>query len=141
MSFRYLPETPLIEDLNLDVQPGETVAIVGPTGAGKTTLVNLLMRFYEIDAGRISVDGIDIRDLTRDDLRRTFGMVLQDAWLFGGTIRENIAYGAEDATEEQIVAAAAGGPRRPLRADAGRRLRHRRRRRRDERVGRARSSS
>ena len=107
VSFRYLPETPLIEDLDLDVPPGETVAIVGPTGAGKTTLVNLLMRFYEIDSGRISVDGIDVRDLTRDDLRRTFGMVLQDAWLFGGTIRENIAYGAEDATEEQIEAAAA----------------------------------
>ena len=112
VSFRYLPETPLIEDLNLDVRPGETVAIVGPTGAGKTTLVNLLMRFYEIDAGRISIDGIDIRELTRDDLRRTFGMVLQDAWLFGGTIRENIAYGADGSdgatavTEEQIVAAA-----------------------------------
>ncbi len=106
VSFRYLPDVPLIDDLNLDVQPGETVAIVGPTGAGKTTLVNLLMRFYEIDRGRISVDGIDIRDLTRDDLRRTFGMVLQDAWLFGGTIRENIAYGADGATEEQIVAAA-----------------------------------
>ena len=107
VSFRYVPETPLIEDLDLDVPPGETVAIVGPTGAGKTTLVNLLMRFYEIDSGRILVDGIDVRDLTRDDLRRTFGMVLQDAWLFGGTIRENIAYGAEDATEEQIEAAAA----------------------------------
>ncbi len=106
VAFRYLPDVPLIEDLNLDVQPGETVAIVGPTGAGKTTLVNLLMRFYEIDQGRIAVDGIDIRDLTRDDLRRTFGMVLQDAWLFGGTIRENIAYGDENATEEQIVAAA-----------------------------------
>jgi ATP-binding cassette subfamily B protein len=106
VSFRYLPDVPLIEDLDLDVQPGETVAIVGPTGAGKTTLVNLLMRFYEIDKGRISVDGIDIRELTRDDLRRTFGMVLQDAWLFGGTIRENIAYGDEDASEEQIVAAA-----------------------------------
>ncbi|MGZ6345402.1 MAG: ABC transporter ATP-binding protein, partial [Candidatus Limnocylindrales bacterium] len=106
VSFRYEPETPLIDDLNLDVLPGETVAIVGPTGAGKTTLVNLLMRFYEIDGGRISVDGIDIRELTRDDLRHTFGMVLQDTWLFGGTIRENIAYGAEDATEEQVVAAA-----------------------------------
>ncbi len=106
VAFRYLPDVPLIEDLNLDVQPGETVAIVGPTGAGKTTLVNLLMRFYEIDEGRITLDGIDIRDLTRDDLRRTFGMVLQDAWLFGGTIRENIAYGDENATEEQIVAAA-----------------------------------
>ena len=86
--------------------PGQTVAIVGPTGAGKTTLVNLLLRFYEIDAGTISVDGIDIRDVTRDNLRRTFGMVLQDAWLFGGTIRENIAYGREDATEEEILAAA-----------------------------------
>jgi ATP-binding cassette subfamily B protein len=82
------------------------VAIVGPTGAGKTTLVNLLMRFYELDSGRITVDGIDTRDLTRDDLRQTFGMVLQDTWLFHGTIRENIGYGREDATEEEIVAAA-----------------------------------
>ncbi len=106
VSFRYEPETPLIDALDLEVEPGATIAIVGPTGAGKTTLVNLLMRFYEIDGGRISVDGVDIRELRRDDLRRTFGMVLQDTWLFGGTIRENIAYGAEDATEERIVAAA-----------------------------------
>jgi ATP-binding cassette, subfamily B, multidrug efflux pump len=106
VSFRYVPETPLIEDFDLHVRPGETVAIVGPTGAGKTTVVNLLMRFYEIDRGRITVDGIETREMTRDNLRRTFGMVLQDAWLFGGTIRENIAYGAEGATEEQILAAA-----------------------------------
>ena len=88
------------------VEAGRTVAIVGPTGAGKTTLVNLLMRFYELDGGRITVDGVDTRDLTRDDLRRSFGMVLQDTWLFHGTIRENIAYGRLDATEEEIVAAA-----------------------------------
>ena len=106
VSFRYEPETPLIDNLNLEVQPGETVAIVGPTGAGKTTLVNLLMRFYEIDGGHITVDGIDTLDMTRNNLRRTFGMVLQDAWLFGGTIRENIAYGRENATEEEIQAAA-----------------------------------
>jgi ATP-binding cassette subfamily B protein len=106
VGFRYEPETPLIEDFNLDVKPGQTVAIVGPTGAGKTTIVNLLMRFYEIDHGRIALDGIDIRDLTRDDLRRTFGMVLQDAWLFGGTIRENIEYGLDGATEETMLAAA-----------------------------------
>jgi ATP-binding cassette subfamily B protein len=106
VSFRYQPETPLIEDLNLVARAGDTVAIVGPTGAGKTTLVNLLMRFYEIDKGRITVDGIDIRDLTRDNLRRTFGMVLQDTWLFNGTIRENIGYGREGATEAEIVAAA-----------------------------------
>jgi ATP-binding cassette subfamily B protein len=106
VSFRYLADTPLIEDLNLDVRPGETVAIVGPTGAGKTTLVNLLLRFYEIDSGGIFIDGVDTRDMTRDDLRRLFGMVLQDAWLFGGTIRDNIGYGRENATDEQILAAA-----------------------------------
>jgi ATP-binding cassette subfamily B protein len=97
---------PLIEDLSLSVQPGQTVAIVGPTGAGKTTLVNLLMRFYEIDSGQILVDGHDTQLMDRDDLRRLFGMVLQDAWLFSGTIHENIAYGKEGATEEQIRIAA-----------------------------------
>ncbi len=106
VSFRYIPETPLLEDLDLVAEPGHRIAIVGPTGAGKTTLVNLLMRFYEIDGGRITVDGIDIRDLTRDELRSTFGMVLQDSWLFHGTIRENIAYGREGATEEQVREAA-----------------------------------
>jgi len=106
VSFRYDPETPLIDDLDLDVAPGQTVAIVGPTGAGKTTLVNLLMRFYEIGEGRISLDGIDIRDMTRDNLRTTFGMVLQDAWLFSGTIRDNIEYGFEGATEDRLHAAA-----------------------------------
>jgi len=106
VSFRYLPETPLIEDLNLDVPAGETVAIVGPTGAGKTTLVNLLLRFYEIDRGRISIDGVDTRQMTRSGLRRLFGMVLQDPWLFRGTIRENIAYGREGATDAEVEAAA-----------------------------------
>ncbi len=106
VSFRYEPDKPLIDDLDLDVAAGQTIAIVGPTGAGKTTLVNLLMRFYEIDAGRILVDGVDTRELTRDDLRRTFGMVLQDTWLFHGTIRENIAYGREAATEDELIAAA-----------------------------------
>jgi ATP-binding cassette subfamily B protein len=106
VSFRYEAETPLIEDLDLDVEPGQTVAIVGPTGAGKTTLVNLLMRFYEIGKGSITLDGVDTRDMTRDDLRTTFGMVLQDAWLFGGTIRDNIEYGMEGATEERMLAAA-----------------------------------
>jgi ATP-binding cassette, subfamily B, multidrug efflux pump len=106
VSFRYKADTPLIQDLDLDVQSGQTVAIVGPTGAGKTTLVNLLLRFYEIDHGKILVDGVDTCQMTRDDLRRLFGMVLQDAWLFGGTIRENIAYGKENATEEQISSAA-----------------------------------
>ena len=106
VSFRYVPDAPLISGLTLDVAPGETVAIVGPTGAGKTTLVNLLLRFYDIDAGRILVDGVETRDISRSDLRRLFGMVLQDTWLFSGTIRENIAYGREGATEDDIRAAA-----------------------------------
>jgi ATP-binding cassette subfamily B multidrug efflux pump len=106
VSFRYNTDTPLIEDLDLVVEPGQTVAIVGPTGAGKTTLVNLLLRFYEIDSGRIAVDGVDTRDMSRDGLRRLFGMVLQDAWLFSGTIRDNIAYGREGAGEAEVIAAA-----------------------------------
>ncbi|MEW6059974.1 MAG: ABC transporter ATP-binding protein [Actinomycetota bacterium] len=106
VSFRYLEDSPLIEDLALEVPPGESVAIVGPTGAGKTTLVNLLLRFYEIDGGQISIDGVSTRRMTRSGLRRLFGMVLQDPWLFHGTIRENIAYGREGATEEEIEAAA-----------------------------------
>jgi len=106
VSFRYEPDQPLIEDLSLVAEPGHTVAIVGPTGAGKTTLVNLIMRFYELDAGRITLDGVDITTLRRADLRAHVGMVLQDAWLFGGTIRDNIGYGNPDATEEQIHAAA-----------------------------------
>ncbi len=106
VSFRYLPDKPLIEDMNLHVEPGQTVAIVGPTGAGKTTLVNLLMRFYDIDKGVILMDCTDIRQMPRERLRRPIGMVLQDTWLFHGTIRENIAYGREDATEEQIREAA-----------------------------------
>jgi ATP-binding cassette subfamily B multidrug efflux pump len=105
-SFRYEPGTPLIDDLSLVAQPGQTIAIVGPTGAGKTTLVNLMMRFYELDGGRITLDGVDISKMTRNDLRSRMGMVLQDTWLFGGTIRDNIAYGRTDATEEEIHAAA-----------------------------------
>jgi ATP-binding cassette subfamily B protein len=106
VSFRYDPEKPLIEDLSLVAKPGHTVAIVGPTGAGKTTLVNLIMRFYELDAGRITLDGVDITAMCRDDLRGEIGMVLQDTWLFGGTIRDNIAYGKPGASEEEILAAA-----------------------------------
>ncbi|HKH87951.1 MAG TPA: ABC transporter ATP-binding protein [Acidimicrobiales bacterium] len=106
VTFRYEPEEPLIADFSLAVRAGETVAIVGPTGAGKTTIVNLLMRFYEIDAGRILLDSVNARELTRDDVRRTFGMVLQDTWLFTGTIRENIAYGREGATTDEVIAAA-----------------------------------
>ena len=106
ISFRYEPEVALIDDLSLAVPAGATVAIVGPTGAGKTTLVNLLMRYYEIGGGRITIDGVDTREMTRDDLRRSFGMVLQDTWLFHGTIRENIAYGRLDATAAELHAAA-----------------------------------
>ncbi len=106
VAFQYVPDAPLIQDMNLVVLPGESCAIVGPTGAGKTTLVNLLMRFYDVDAGRISLDGVDIMAMSRDDLRASFGMVLQDTWLFGGTIRENIAYGAADASDEDVLAAA-----------------------------------
>ena len=106
VSFRYLADQPLIEDLSLVAEPGYTIAIVGPTGAGKTTLVNLIMRFYELDSGRITLDGVDITTMRRDDLRSQIGMVLQDTWLFGGTIRDNIAYGNLHATEEQIHAAA-----------------------------------
>ena len=106
VGFRYQPDRPLIQDFTLEVQPGETVAIVGPTGAGKTTVVNLLMRFYEIDSGHIYLDGVDSARLSRDSVRRRFGMVLQDTWLFAGTILENIAYGREGASREEVIAAA-----------------------------------
>lgn len=106
VDFQYKEDVPLIRDMNLDVKPGSTIAIVGPTGAGKTTLVNLLMRFYEINAGSISIDGVDIRDLRRGELRKLFGMVLQDTWLFHGTIKENIAYAKQGASMEEIVRAA-----------------------------------
>ena len=106
VSFRYLPDRPLIEGLDLDVKPGQRIAIVGPTGCGKTTLINLLMRFYDVNGGSIKVSGTDIRDVTRASLRGSYGMVLQETWLRAGTVRENIAYGKPDATEEEIVAAA-----------------------------------
>jgi len=106
LDFSYLADKPLIENLNLEVEPGQTVAIVGPTGAGKTTLVNLVMRFYELNAGRITLDGVDISSIPRADLRSNLGMVLQDTWLFHGTIRDNIAYGRPDASDEDIHAAA-----------------------------------
>ena len=103
--FRYDEDRPLIEDLSLSVEPGHTIAIVGPTGAGKTTLVNLIMRFYELDSGQITLDGIDISEMHRADLRSEIGMVLQDTWLFRGTIRENIMYGRPEATEEEMLEA------------------------------------
>ena len=106
VSFRYDPAVPLIDGLSLAAEPGQTIAIVGPTGAGKTTLVNLMMRFYELDGGRITLDGVDIAAMTRDDLRSRMGMVLQDTWLFGGTIRDNIAYGRPDASDDEILDAA-----------------------------------
>ena len=106
VSFRYLPDRPLIEGLSLDVQPGQRIAIVGPTGCGKTTLINLLMRFYDVNSGSIKVSGTDIRDVTRASLRSSYGMVLQDTWLRAGTVRENIAYGKPDATMDEVIAAA-----------------------------------
>jgi ATP-binding cassette subfamily B multidrug efflux pump len=106
VDFSYTPDAPLIEDMNIDVHQGQTIAIVGPTGAGKTTLVNLLMRFYDVNSGKITVDGLDIRDMKRGDLRSIFGMVLQDTWLFNGTIKDNIAYGRTGASMDEIVAAA-----------------------------------
>jgi ATP-binding cassette subfamily B multidrug efflux pump len=106
VDFSYTPDKPLIEGLNLSVEPGQTIAIVGPTGAGKTTLVNLIMRFYDLDSGTISLDGRDIASYPRAELRSKVGMVLQDTWLFGGTIRENLAYGRPTATEDEIMDAA-----------------------------------
>ena len=106
VSFSYNPSVRLIEHLNLSAKTGQRIAIVGPTGCGKTTIINLLMRFYDVDAGSISVDGRDIRSLTRDSLRGMYGMVLQETWLFSGTVRDNIAYGNPDATDEEVVQAA-----------------------------------
>ncbi len=106
VDFSYQADVPLIENMNIEVKPGQTIAIVGPTGAGKTTLVNLLMRFYELNGGKITIDGVDIRNIKRGALRGIFGMVLQDTWLFNGTIRENIAYGREGASEQEIIQAA-----------------------------------
>ena len=106
VKFSYVPEVPLIEDLNLDVKPGQRIALVGPTGCGKTTIINLLMRFYDVNDGSIKVSGTDIRHATRKSLRASYGMVLQETWLKSGTIRENICYGKPDATEEEMIQAA-----------------------------------
>ncbi len=122
VSFRYKEAVPLIDDMSLDIAPGQMIAIVGPTGAGKTTLVNLLMRFYDVDSGAIRVDGVDIRELKRGALRRMFGMVLQDTWLFSGTIRENIAYGRENASDDADREGGEGGAGGPFHPDAAREL-------------------
>jgi ATP-binding cassette subfamily B protein len=106
VKFGYYPDKTIIKDFTADVQPGQRIAIVGPTGAGKTTIVNLLMRFYDVDQGAITVDGVDIRDMRRADARRLFGMVLQDTWLFSGSLKENIAYGRRDASDADVRAAA-----------------------------------
>ena len=106
VSFGYLPGKIVLHDLNLKAKPGQTVAIVGHTGAGKTTIINLLMRFYDVNAGEILVDGKELHEVTRDSLRRAYAMVLQDTWVFQGTIFENIAYGKEGATKEEVIAAA-----------------------------------
>ena len=116
MYFSYVKEKPLIEDLNLSVKPGRRIAIVGPTGCGKTTLINLLMRFYDVDEGSIRMDAKDIRHLTRKSLRSAYGMVLQDTWLKSGTIRENILMGKPDATEEEMIRAAKEAMRTALSA-------------------------
>ena len=130
VSFRYLPDRPLIEGLSLDVQPGQRIAIVGPTGCGKTTLINLLMRFYDVNSGSIKVSGTDIRDVTRASLRGSYGMVLQDTWLRAGTVRENIAYGKPDATLEESGGGSQSRPRRQLHPPPAPGLRHRHHRRR-----------
>ena len=106
VNFSYVPERKLIQDFNLSAKPGQRIAIVGPTGCGKTTVINLLMRFYDVNSGKIAVSGVDIRDMTRHNLRQGYGMVLQDTWLRSGTIRENICMGKPDATEEEMIAAA-----------------------------------
>jgi ATP-binding cassette subfamily B protein len=106
VSFSYNPAVKLIQNMNLTANKGDRIAIVGPTGCGKTTIINLLMRFYDADSGTIKVDGVDVRNITRSSLRSMYGMVLQDSWLFLGTVRDNIAYGAKHATEEEIIAAA-----------------------------------
>ena len=106
MAFSYDKSVSLIEGLDLDVKPGQRIAIVGPTGCGKTTVINLLMRFYDVDSGSISVDGKDVRSITRHSLRASYGMVLQDTWLRAGTVRENIAFGKDDATDDEVIAAA-----------------------------------
>jgi len=108
VKFGYHPDKIIVNDFNCKVEPGQMVAIVGPTGAGKTTMVKLLMRFYDVNSGSIKVDGHDLRDFNRADLRENFGMVLQDTWLFKGTIMENIRYGRLDATDEEVIAAANG---------------------------------
>ena len=132
--FGYNPEHIIINDFSAKVKEGQKIAIVGPTGAGKTTMIKLLMRFYDVNSGAIKIDGHNIKDFNRSELRQMFGMVLQDTWLFSGSIEDNIKYGKLDATHEEVVAAAQSCPRTPFRPDSSKRIQHDPQRRSQQRI-------